>query len=567
MVSSLRFLILLQILIWAPFAQAQEISMTAEIEKGNHIEYQPLKGLIAIMHDKNDKVDEKSFRLQDKPLSVEPLQEVAISPSSPIVISFYRFELQGQTRGLHELPAISAKVGQKTLTSVPTTYEVGVLAVGEAASKVVLQFENIVKGDQTLFPGERIKLGYRYTYSGSIDLTEETLPLLDATGFLKIGAKSIKDFKKGTLNIREITQEVEASKPGTYTLGPSSVVGYAYKMDDYGKRQYLKPQLQSGAPAVTITVNPFPEKDKPPSFNGAIGPYDHFTVHLLSSPKINVGDKIVLAVEIGGKGQLANVPLPALCCQPGFSGQFALSDLPPSEQSKGPSAKEFTVEMRVLSASITQIPPVEFAYFDPASHAYKVLRSQPIPISVAALSPPPASSTAAPAVPEKKVDTTASHGEVAHNLAPIEIQGIKPLNLSDLRNPILGSWSVILSLPLALLGLLLQLNSYKAMQREGTIVKPKTSQDFMKEAQQALRDNPKGSPEYFNRLKAALLLRLKEKGHTLTLNTNPETLPEEGVSGKVREFLVRIEEKRFTGQEQDIDQSIQKEAESLFKDI
>lgn len=417
---------------------AQEVSITAEIEQGNHIEYQPLKGLITIMHDKNDRVDEKSFRLQDKPLPVTPLQEVGISSTSPIVISFYNFELPGQVRGLHELAVISVKVGQKTLTSVPSTYEVGVLAVSKATSNVVLQFDNLVQGSQILFPGERITLGYRYTFSGNIELTQETLPLLDVKEFRKIGAKAIKDSTQKELSIREITQVYEVSKPGSYTLGPSAISGNAYTKDDFGNRKYLKPPLQAGAPAVKITVKDFPEKDKPPSFNGAIGPFDHFTVSLLSSPKINVGDKISLSIEIGGKGQLENVPLPALCCQPGFSGQFALSDLPPVEKTKGPSTKQFTVEMRVLSASITKIPPVEFAFFEPESQSYKVLRSQPIPLSVAPLAPPPApASQAAPAASKKE---PATQEKVTPKLAPIEIEGIKPLTARDLANPFLGSW-------------------------------------------------------------------------------------------------------------------------------
>ncbi|MCE5316831.1 MAG: hypothetical protein LLG04_05650 [Parachlamydia sp.] len=281
--------------------QAQELSISAEIEKGNHIEYQPLRGTVSITHNKDEKVDLASFRMGGKPLQVEPLRDVEVSPSSPLMISFYQFTLPGRIRGLHELQAISVKVGGNTLTSIPSTFVVGVLTVGEGSSSTVLNFENIVEGGQTIFPGQRIRLGYRYTYSGSIELTTEKLPLLDAAGLLKIGAKAIKDYTKESLNVREITQEAEATKPGTYNFGPSSVQGNAYTVDLYGRRKYLQPQVQSGTPAVTITVKPFPDKDKPPSFNGAVGPFDIFKASLLSSPKISVGDKIILAVEIGGK--------------------------------------------------------------------------------------------------------------------------------------------------------------------------------------------------------------------------------------------------------------------------
>lgn len=546
--------------------QGQELSISAEIEQGNHIEYQPLRGMVTITHNKDQLVDRESFRLQGKPLKVEPLQEVEVSPSNPMVVSFYRFTLPGQIRGLHELPAITVKVGKNTLTSIASTYVVGVLQVGAASSNVVLNFENIVDGSETLFPGQRIRLGYRYTFSGSIELSTEKLPLLEAAGLHKIGAKDIKDYTKEKLNVREITQEVEATKPGTYTFGPSSVQGYAYTVDVFGRRKYLQPQVQAGTLPVTITVKPFPDKDKPPSFNGAVGPFDIFKVSLLSSPKISVGDKIILAVEIGGKGQLENVPLPELCCQPGFSGLFSQSDLPPAEQSKGPSAKQFTVEMRVLSASVKQIPPVEFAYFDPEEQAYKILRSQPIPLTVAALPPP---EPAAAPVPSKATqDTTASHGEVSHALAPIEIEGIKTLTTSDLQNPYFSTWNVFYSLPMALLALLFQLNIYKARQEERKKVKPVTARALMDSAMQEFqKTGHKGSPEFFKRMKSAMFLRLKERGVTPEVVENPDALPEGGIAGKVREFLLRIEEQRFSGKEQELDASLQKEAESIFKEI
>ncbi|MCE5316830.1 MAG: hypothetical protein LLG04_05645 [Parachlamydia sp.] len=235
------------------------------------------------------------------------------------------------------------------------------------------------------------------------------------------------------------------------------------------------------------------------------------------------------------------------------------------EQSKGPLAKQFTVEMRVLSASVTKVPPIEFAYFDPEEQTYKILRSTPIPLTVAALPP---SQPATPAPTPAPQDTSASHGKVAHAIAPIEIEGIKALDPKDISNPFFSTWKVFYILPVALLALLLQLNLYKAGQEERKRVKPVMARDLMEAAMQEYqRTGRKGSPEFFKRLKNAMLLRLKEKGLTPELVENPDALPEEGIAGKVREFLQRIEEKRFSGQEPEMDASIQTEAESLFKEI
>jgi hypothetical protein len=177
-----------------PFTMAaQEGNFSAAIEPGTHIQYQPLKGTVTITHDKSEEVNLKSFRLDGKPLAVELTREVPISTTSNLLISFYSFTVPGQEKGLHKLPEISATVGNQNYNSVPSTYEVGQLAVGTPSSNVVLNFENIVEGGEKIYPGQRISIGYRYMYSGTIDLTQENLPMLDAKGLLKVGAKSIKD--------------------------------------------------------------------------------------------------------------------------------------------------------------------------------------------------------------------------------------------------------------------------------------------------------------------------------------------------------------------------------------
>lgn len=216
--------------------------------------------------------------------------------------------------------------------------------------------------------------------------------------------------------------------------------------------------------------------------------------------------------------------------------------------------KQFHVEMRVVSASVNQIPAVEFAYFDPSLKTYQLLHSAPIPLTVAAL--PKEKKSVAPA---KEVDTTASHVDVAHKLAPIEIEGIKKLRVKDLSNMTFGTWKIFWILPLALIAWLLQLNYYKVLQQNRAKIKPKSARQLLEEALLA----PRTSSEFYRTLSDALLLRLKEKELIPATVDTAYDLPEEGMAGKVREFLLNIEEKRFTGQE--VSQSIQDEAKALFE--
>ena len=92
-------------------------------------------------------------------------------------------------------------------------------------------------------------------------------------------------------------------------------------------------------------------------------------------------------------------------------------------------------------------------------------------------------------------------------------------------------------------------------------IKQKTSQEIFDEALQA----GSGSPFFYQLLNKAFVLRLFEKGLIKKIDLNPENLPLEGEAGLVRNFLSKIDEKRFTGQEIDIGDQLIQEAKDLFK--
>lgn len=559
---------LLLLIAFLPFyLLAADVKIDASIDLENSEEKQPLKGSISITHDFNDKIDEKSFSLEDKPLPVEFVQQTKLSPSSPLVITFYRFTIEGKPKGLYILPAIKAIVGGQEYQSLPTTYEVGETAVPSTktaktqventnVSGKILKLDAIIQRPAQLYPGQRITVMYRYTFNDNIELTKEVLPLLQGDGFLMIGAPEVKNENQGSVSISEVSQVLEAIKPGVYKFDASHVEGYVYRTETFGSgRIYLKPMLEADAPSQTITVDPFPEKGKPASFNGAIGPFTHFATYLKSPDHMNVGDKIVLELDLTGIGQIEHAPLPALCCLPGFSGVFSQSDIPPKEEIKG-TVKSFVVEMRPLTANVKAIPSIEYAYFDPKTKSYGTLTSQPIPITVTAL-------PVQPVQPQKKEEAAPPTGQFSKTPQPIEIYGNKKLKPSDVANYRFGSWWVLMGVPLALAALLLQLYLRKYLREHKPVVKVKTSNLYLTEA---LKTEP-SSNVFYQLLSKALIMRLVEKGKLKDAKTTPEQLPDEGVAGEVKNLLTRIEEKRFTGQEPVVDAAMIEEAKALYRKI
>ncbi len=94
---------------------------------------------------------------------------------------------------------------------------------------------------------------------------------------------------------------------------------------------------------------------------------------LLTPSKINIGEQIEVGVRVTGQSDLIDLSMADISCQPGFSGFFQIGDYPYFEQ-RDSQSKEFIISLRPLSAHITEIPPMEFSYFDPKSALSSVSR-------------------------------------------------------------------------------------------------------------------------------------------------------------------------------------------------
>jgi hypothetical protein len=557
--------------VWMVFSThgwGEEVLITSEVEVGSTIyEHQPVRGTVTVTHPSSMQVDVSTFKLGNDPLNVDLLKEVKIAENQSLLLSIYRFQLPGKTKGLYVLPEVSVKVGSEIFHSIASSYAVEAASqsaptptAGQQAAPAQapsLKIEAYLIGDNKLYPGQHLKVAYKYAFTGDIALDKETLPLLDAAGFVKIGEKEIVDGAEGDVSTRIINQEIEAVKPGTYTFGPSLVEGYAYTVGAGGQKAVLPGKLTSEAPALTITVLPFPAQDKPSSFNGAVGEFS-FSSKLLSPKEMNVGEEISLQLTVQGKGNLKNVILPDLCCQPGFSGFFRTSDLPP-EESIADDAKTSVVKLRPMSDQIKAIPSIAFAFFNPTAGQYQVVNTDPIPISIKPETPPPLSGEA-PAPLKSVPGKEESEPVPSAHPALIEIGGIMPLEQRDLENLPFGTWWVIALIPAgaALLLFQWQLKRYN----DWLVRQPRvrSSTDVFNEA---LRR--KGGD--IEKVKAAFKLALFEAGLIDSADIADADLPDEGIGGEVKKMLATLDEKRYSGKKEAAPDEIVKMARPLFNKV
>lgn len=85
---------------------------------------EPVKVSVLVTHDKNAKVDESSFKMDGKQLSVRYVKEIKMSENSDLVISVYQYTIPAEKRGAYTIPPVSVNIGGKIYTSYESSYEV-----------------------------------------------------------------------------------------------------------------------------------------------------------------------------------------------------------------------------------------------------------------------------------------------------------------------------------------------------------------------------------------------------------------------------------------------------------
>ena len=130
-----------------------------------------------------------------------------------------------------------------------------------------------------------------------------------------------------------------------------------------------------------ITVKPIPEQGRPANYRGAVGQYR--IVSEASPTKIKVGDPITLNIGIEGEGPMELLRAPALAEQQNLIRDFKVPNQPLAGFVDG-TLKVFSTTIRPLAEGTSEIPGVEYSYFDPKEEKFVSVTSDPIPVTVEA---------------------------------------------------------------------------------------------------------------------------------------------------------------------------------------
>ncbi len=179
-----------------------------------------------------------------------------------------------------------------------------------------------------------------------------------------------------TLSFELLVTPVE---PGVYELGPVGVVF------DRVVRGRGRVRVISTSDPILVRVRELPTEGRPPGFDGLVGRYSVRSE--VSAIRANVGDPIELEVRIEGDEPMVGVTDgPDLRVLDGFTDSFQIAtDGWEPVPSDIPGRRAFRTTIRPTSESVAQVPAIEVPYFDVEEGAYRVARSEPIPLEVRAV--------------------------------------------------------------------------------------------------------------------------------------------------------------------------------------
>lgn len=163
--------------------------------------------------------------------------------------------------------------------------------------------------------------------------------------------------------------------PGFHTLGPVGVV-FTARQGNATRRFSAESQ------PVTVDVRPLPERNRPETFSGIVGPCEIQTS--LSSSSMRVGDPVTLTVRLKGELPPSRLPAPAVHLQKSITEALRLAPGGWVDGGEQGEWRVYSMTVRPQIPALKEVPPIEVSYFDPASAEYRVAKSRPIPVTVEA---------------------------------------------------------------------------------------------------------------------------------------------------------------------------------------
>lgn len=199
---------------------------------------------------------------------------------------------------------------------------------------------------------------------------------------------------------------LSALKPGKLKVGPAKMEiiyhvplggGGQQGLGLFGILQMESKRVVVQAREVPVNVLPLPTEGRPASFTGAVG---EFTLNASTGiTEATVGDPVPVDLSIEGQGNFDSIQSPVLTQPKGWKSfparRYTVGDENVNTRDLMNQRIGFSVVL-VPQEVIAEVPAFEFAYFNPESKKYVVMRSNALPITVKPGQAPAVSATTTP---------------------------------------------------------------------------------------------------------------------------------------------------------------------------
>ena len=314
----------------------------------------------------------------------------------------YNIAIRAQKAGNYRVPPIKIHHQSKVYHTNP--FSLKVMVPGQQSAMKL----DLVATKTEIFPQEPTIIILKWSIQERIEDYEFHFPLLDQKNDLQLRlAENVNTSTATKLRVSDYnipfnrSNETIGNEPytiysakfeifipnsGTFTIPAASVTAQVRKgsrisTNFFGERVRV-PKMEkifAMSQPLTIQVHDLPNRNRPKSFNGAIGDYK---IELLCETKrAKVGDPINITIRISGKGRLDKLQAPLLSEIPAYRDQFTINDNLQPGDIQGDSVS-FQQVIRPKQTSITKIPVIPFSFFDIKKKDYVTITSNTLPLKV-----------------------------------------------------------------------------------------------------------------------------------------------------------------------------------------
>lgn len=509
----------------------------------------------------------------------------------------YNYTILPLKAGRFKIPPQTVRVGNDSLKTPELALDVaqgssnnstgagGSSQSGRAAVGTKAAFAELIIAKKDAYVGEMIPAVIRLGFDSRARGRLQDGPELSAQGFttqkFQQPRESLESINGRNYQVLTFKTALAAARPGKFELGPVTAKAMVvmprrpsgttprarprspfdlFNMDDPFSDPFFADPFGSMGERVEVpirsetaelNIKPLPP-NAPPNFSGAVG---NFIMSVDAKPKtVQVGDPITVTSTITGRGNFDRMNSPSLEDEHGWHKYPPSSKFQQDDDVGISGAKTFEMVL-APNEKKSAVPPLTFAYFDPAKENYVTLRSDAVPIAVEGVAAPAPSVAAAPASAAPSTTPATAARTPGPSAKPADIL----YQMSDLGN--VRSFAPIYARPifwiaqLAPLLLLLGLVGWKVRQaRIGDFEAKRVAalEHESSELLRKLRRNALSPQEYFS--SASRVVRVKT---ALAKNINPNGVdPEiaakafglgENERAQLRTLFERSDELRFSG--------------------